>query len=513
MSKRIVSLLMALVLVVGLFAACSGGTTGGNNSQSTNEGGESAGDGKIDGEGYTVNYLYVVAQEGANQQKVAEAVDALAMEELNMHVNLIPMTFGTYSSQLSPMLAANEPLDIFPSMSNAFATYIESQYVVNLADYLDYFGDTVEVFGDDAFCGYIGDFLVGFSQMKERGYPTGMVVRKDLMEEAGFTIDDFSITTDDYSTFEQIDALYAKVKELHPEIICLDGTGIMGTGSVGSYCDGMGDSFGVLENYGQTTTVTNYFESEQFRTLCEIGKRWFDAGYVSQDIVVNQDSGETKMRAGNTFSFICYVKPNTDIEKLAQTSYETETIWLGDAMKATNAVNAVMFSMANAAEDKTKAAQFMNWTFVSQEFNDLINWGVEGEDWVIDDQGLAAYPDGVDATNVGYHNDFGWIYPNQFAGHPWTGNPTDIWDQYREYNANMEKSKAFGFTFDSTPVANEEATLVSVSDQYLKMLSFGAVDDLDASIAEFNNALYGAGLQKVMDEKQAQLDAWLAEQG
>jgi hypothetical protein len=32
---------------------------------------------------------------------------------------------------------------------------------------------------------------------------------------------------------------------------------------------------------------------------------------------------------------------------------------------------------------------------------------------------MAAYPDGVDATSVSYHNDFGWIYPNQFVGHPW----------------------------------------------------------------------------------------------
>ncbi|MCH5352924.1 MAG: ABC transporter substrate-binding protein [Acutalibacter sp.] len=511
MSKRIISLLIVLVLVVGMFAGCGTGSNSGSTPNKDNDG--NAETGKIDGEGYTVNYLYMVAQEGANQQKVAEAIDALAMEELNMHVNLIPMTFGTYMSQLAPMLAANEPLDIFPAMSSSFATYIESQYVVNLADYLDYFGDTLEVFGDDAYCGYIGDFLVGFSQMKERGYPTGMVVRKDLMEEAGFSVEDFNVTTDDYSTFEQIDELFAKVKELHPEIICLDGTTIMAAGAGSSYVDNMGDDFGVLENYGQATKVTNYFESDQFRTLCDIAKRWFDAGYVSQDIVVNQDSGETKMRAGNCLSFVCYVKPNTNVEKLAQTSYETEVISLGNAMKSTNAVNAVMFSMANAAKDKTKAAQFMNWTFTSQKFNDLINWGIEGEDWVLDDQGLAAYPDGVDATSVGYHNDFGWIYPNQFAGHPWTGNPTDIWDQYRTYNGAMEKSKAFGFTFNSTPVANEEATLVSVSDQYLKSLAFGAVDDLDASIAEFNNALYGAGLQKVMDEKQKQLDEFLANNG
>jgi putative aldouronate transport system substrate-binding protein len=32
----------------------------------------------------------------------------------------------------------------------------------------------------------------------------------------------------------------------------------------------------------------------------------------------------------------------------------------------------------------------------------------------------------------------------------------------------------------------------------------------ESGIAEFNDALYDAGLQDVIDEKQRQLDAWLA---
>ena len=58
-----------------------------------------------------------------------------------MTVKLIPMTFGTYNTQISMMLAANEPLDIFPAMSNQFSTYIDSQYLINCADYLDYMQD------------------------------------------------------------------------------------------------------------------------------------------------------------------------------------------------------------------------------------------------------------------------------------------------------------------------------------------------------------------------------------
>jgi putative aldouronate transport system substrate-binding protein len=468
-----------------------------------------SGGGNFEEPPYEVNFMYLVAAEGPNQGKVQDAVNALALKELNMKVRMIPMTFGSFFSQISMMLAANEPLDLFPTFSNNFSTYIESQYVVNMADYLDYAQDAIRILGDDAFTGYIGDFLIGFGQMKERGYPAGLVARKDIFEELGYKVEDFSVTTDDYASFNQITELFAKVKQKYPSMVCLDGTSIMARQNL-SYMDNLGSDFGVLENYGQTTTITNYFESEQYRRFCLLARDWFQKGYLSTDITVSTDSGELKMRAGNCFSFITNVKPNTDVEKLAQTGYDVVVIQLGQAMKNTNAVNSALFSIANASKNPAKAMQFLNWTYTSGDFNDLINWGIKGEDWIETPDGFAAYPAGVDATNVGYHNDYGFIYPNQFAGHPWVGNPSDIWEQYGRYNAGLLVSKAFGFTFDSTPVASEEAQLNTVLAEYQNDLSFGAVD-IEQRLRGFNRDLYSAGLQRVIDEKQKQLDAWLSQ--
>jgi putative aldouronate transport system substrate-binding protein len=494
--------ILAALAAAALFAAAGCGNRGGTAQAPSRAGG--AGEAP-----YEVNFLYAVAAEGPNQTKVQEAVNALALRELNMRVNLIPMTFGTLMSQLPMMLAANEPLDLFPGFSTSFAAYIEAQYMLNCADYLEYAPDILRILGEDANAAYVGDFLAGFGQMKERAYPAGLVVRKDIFEELGYKVSDFSVNTDDPSSFDQITELFAKVKAKYPSMICLDGTSIMGVQN-GSYYDDMGSSYGMLENYGQTTRVTNYFESEQFRRFCLIAREWFQKGYSSADIAVNSDMGELKMRAGNCFSYITNVKPNTDIEKLAQTGYEVVVIPLSKQMKYTNAVNAVVYSLANASKNPAKAMEFLNWTYVSQEFEDLINWGIKGEDWIETPDGMAAYPPGVNPSNVGYHNDFGWIYPNQFAGHPWEGNPPDIWEQYRIYNDSLLVSRAFGFTFDPTPVVNEESQLATVLEQYQRDLAFGAVENIDARLREFNRALYEAGLGRVMEEKQRQLDAWLA---
>ena len=510
MKTRVLAAVLSLMLLSGCVSQNGGLTENRKNElSSSSEVSGSSEKVNFDEAPYEINYLYLVAQEGSNQSKVAQAVNDLAMKELNMTVKLIPMTFGTYNSQISMMLTANEPLDIFLAASNQFSTYIDSQYLVNCADYLTYLPDALAVLGEDAYAGYLGDFLVGFSVMKERAYPAGLVVRKDIFDGLGYRTDDFSVTTEDYSSFDQITELFAKVKEAYPSMVCLDGTSIMGLQQY-SYMDNMGSNFGVLENYGQSTVVTNWYESEQFKFFCTLGREWFTKGYSSQDIAVNQDSGEIKMKAGNCFSFITNVKPNTAVEKLAQTGYEVEVLYLSDIMKNTNAVNASLLCIANASKDPAKAARFLNWTYQSGEFNDLINWGIKGEDWIETEDGMAAYPEGVTASSVGYHNDFGFVYPNQFAGHAWQGNPPDIWKQYQQYNSGLMVSKAYGFTFNSTPVATEEAQLNSVEDQYKKDLAFGAVET-DEALKDFNEALYAAGLQTVIEEKQQQLDAWLAE--
>ena len=50
-----------------------------------------------------------------------------------------------------------------------------------------------------------------------------------------------------------------------------------------------------------------------------------------------------------------------------------------------------------------------------------------------------------------------------------------------------------------------------VKQEYLKLLEAGCVD-LDTVYPEFVQKLHDAGIQRVIEEKQRQLDLWLAEQ-
>lgn len=98
-ARRIISMLLALTLIAALFAGCGGDgknqdqRSSSGSSESSQEssqvssadspdGGEAENTGKVDGGGYEVNYMYMVAQEGPNQNKVNQALNELAQKEL-----------------------------------------------------------------------------------------------------------------------------------------------------------------------------------------------------------------------------------------------------------------------------------------------------------------------------------------------------------------------------------------------------------------------------------------------
>ena len=99
------------------------------------------------------------------------------------------------------------------------------------------------------------------------------------------------------------------------------------------------------------------------------------------------------------------------------------------------------------------------------------------------------------------------------AGHAWEGNPLNVWDLYTDFNKGDYVSKAHGFRYNNAPVIDQVIACQAVNSEYQKSLVYGAVSDLDATIAEYNEKLYAAGLQDIIDEKQRQLDEFLAAKG
>ncbi len=503
MKKKWLAILLSVAAIGSLLSGC--GQSGSDGKSET----ANVGEVDFDEEPYEATLMYWVANDARDVEFVEKALNELTLEQLNIKVNLMPLTLGTYGQQIQMILSSDDKLDIFPYWGSGMGTYIDADYLVDMSEYLDTYGQGLidQIGREDIECCSIGGFLAGVPSMHERTNPVTFVLRTDLLEESGFKAEDIKDIND-------LTAVYAKVKELHPDMVMYGGLNGMTYPIIvaSSIIDELGSGcYGVLMDNGQTTTVTNWYESDVFISACKTMREWFQAGYTSADLATSSDGGEALMRAGNLFSFSTWGKPNTKAEKDAMTGYDTTCIKVTPDVCTTKVTNSVCYGISSNSEDPEKAMMLLNWIYETKEANDLLNWGVEGKDYVVTEDGTIDYPEGVTAENVGYHQDYGWALMNQYNSYIWTGNDPDLWDQYKEVRDNAIVSLAYGFFFDPTNVVNEISAVSAVSDEYLTSISSGSVDP-DKAIAEFNEKLYNAGLQTIMDEKQTQLDAWLAEQ-
>jgi len=444
-----------------------------------------------------------------NQDNVRQALREQTQKDINMDFELIQMGFGDYQDRLNLMLSGGDKLDIFPIFFTNSNSYINAGQVVDLSQYIDQYGkDIINFMGADvAKSGAVNGFIYGIPSNKESASLAGIVMRKDIVDELGIDVSKIK-------TYDDLTPIFAKVKAAHPDMDCIAGTNLVSQIQIS---DPLTDSFGVLMNQGQDTNVVNLFETDFYKTRVHRIYDWYKAGYIKLDAATTTETNENLVKSGSLFSFLSSIKPAFLIQENAACGMELVTAYLGNDdgtplnMISSVNVNFYDWGIAQQSIDKVKAMQFLNYAYSSPEWNNLMNFGVENEDYVrvSGSDKLIDFPAGKDASSA-YHLNMGWMLPNQFIGYVWNGQPDDIWQQYQTFNASATYSKAFGFFYDSSSVANELSALFGVTSQYQKPLETGSVTDVDATLKEFNDQLYAAGLQKVMDLKQQQLNAWLA---
>ncbi|MGB8453004.1 MAG: ABC transporter substrate-binding protein [Anaerocolumna sp.] len=510
MKNKVLAILLILcMLIMGMTGCSSKSKESANNDTNATNSDTSSSTGSntaSNEEPYNAVLVYLVASDSQDSDKVSEKFNELTKKDLNMNVKLMPMTWSTWNTQMQLMLAGGEQVDLFPLLMSNATTYIASSYIDNIAPYIesaDYLMDSVGK--DDIWCCSIGDFLWGVPTMKERANPVAMITRTDCLEAAG-------IDASQVKSYEDMAGVYAKVQAKYPDMIMFGGTSTSAPASQTNELDTLGNRFGVLEDFGQTTKVTNYFESDQYKRLVNLARQWYETGYTSKDMATCSDSGETLMKAGNLFSYACYYKPNTKQEKDDQTGYDTTIIPIETNELTTWGTGSLGYSVGSSSPNPAKAVELLDWISRTEEANDLLNWGIEGVHWALQDDGTINYPEGVTSESCGYHQNFGFALPNQFNSHVWAGNDVKVWDQYQDFRNNAQISKAYGFSPDLSEYVDQIAALTDVYNQYDAMIATGSADP-DTEIKKYNDALYAAGLQDIIDAKQKQLDEWLAASG
>lgn len=500
MKKRILAAMLTLSMVVSM-TACGNSEAGGSKDSAKNNGN---GD-----EPYTVT-MVLNGSTQPDEERIEQKINEILEPELNANLDIVVLPWASASQQLQLMLSGDEKIDVFYTQATNAVQYMNAGQIIDMSELIDKYGTNIkQIYGEDiAKINQIEGFVYGVPNQIERGSIPAVFMRKDLVEK-------YNIDTSQIKEPKDLESVFETVKAGEPDMTMLYSINDGDTPVTRLFRgDNLSDNnyLGVLMDQTNSTKLENFFATDWFKDTTTMLYNWYQKGYISQDAGTNTENWRTVCKAGNLFSLFFAYHPGTPVEFESSTGYDFEIVpFYNEPIINSSSYNGVTFSIAQNSENPEKTMEVLDYIYGSSEIMNLLNWGEQDKDYVIEDadNGIINFPEGITSDNAGYNLNLGWELPNQFIAYKWTGSDPKLWEKMEEFNSSAKSSKAVGFLFDSSNCSSEIAALSNIVKQYSGALYSGSGDP-DELIPELLEALDDAGINEVIQAKQEQLDAFLA---
>ena len=333
---------------------------------------------------------------------------------------------------------------------------------------------------------------------------TTMNFRKELVEK-------YDIDTSNLKTVEDMEPILATLKEGEPDkqyilsppsLTYFDTMNYMGLEGIGSEaCPG------VIEIDSDKLEVLNQYEHPAFVQLVKTLKSYEEAGYINKDLALIEDRTEL-MKNGELLASACgNYMPGNEVTNKERYGYEEEYIVVTEPYVNTTSVLGAVQAISVTSQNPERALMLLDKIHSDPELYNTLAYGIEGEHYNLQEDGqIEVIPDS------GFNHNVSWMVGDPFIGYMLAGQPADSYEKIMEINERAKISRILGFQFNPEKVQSEISQCATVTDKYLKGFMYGLYDDVDATLAQMNEELRAAGMDAIIAEKQAQLEAWAGNQ-
>jgi putative aldouronate transport system substrate-binding protein len=440
-----------------------------------------------------------------------EAINVITREKIGVEVELKPIPIFEYSETVSRQLQGNDQIDIFQTLGD-FNVAVSTDKALDITDLIDSCApEAKEIIGQDWLnaCTWEGR-LYGLPTMKPIALTPMVIYRRDIAEELNLDFSNVNSPAD-------LTDILRKVKEAHPEItpVAAVNAGNIGLQLTVPDTDYLTDDYyapkGVLMN--DELNVVDFYATDAFRDVCNLARTWYLEDLVMKDAATTSSAAAELMSSGNYFCYIAsysYPEADTAASLEAQTgNMKLGAKIIGSAFLDTTAINALTWCVYSMSKVPEAALKFLNLTFSDKEIINLLIYGLEGRDYVLNEDQTVSYPEGFDSNTVPYTAQLSCgTMGNFFLMYPMAGSTYESLDWELEQNKTAKTSVAMGFTFDNSRLKSQYTAVANVITQFLPGLVCGSVDP-EADIPEFIDRLTDAGLPDIINAKQEQLNAWV----
>lgn len=530
MKKKWIAVLLALGMTTGLLAGCGDSATDKTDAGNQTEDGDSAGNtetpkddaaGSGDNGNADSGEVYHMVMEIVNFgfddpdiKMVQDKVNERTIPEIGVEVEFLTVPIGEMGTKLGLMISGGEQMDLvctglttYPAKLAAegslmpITEYVENSEILSKAT-----EGVIEA------CKYKGE-IYAVPGVTAAGIETAFYYDKELAEQYNIKLPDKLETAEDW------DALFSQIKDSG-----MDAYGIsLGDGckaeatSTGYAFDCLGDksffSYGVIMNDDTTDTIVNLYSSDLYMEKCKMHRDWYEKGYCVPDSISNGYTTTDSLKQGMVFGILNNHGSGMNEGNLNRTTGKTlGVIPTSDIIIQSANVTAMSYGISATCENPEKAIKFLELLYSDTDFINLMNFGIEDVHYTTTEgSNVIGYPEGVDPSTCGYGNFLGIPCDNMniYVREPLTDEFTETVSKFAFGNAKA--SKYLGYTFDTTNVSTEISAVTAIVNKYAPALECGIVDP-EEMIPQFTAELEAAGMDKIIEENQKQLNDWLATQ-
>lgn len=459
---------------------------------------------------------------------VLEKVNEYLKDKINATLKPIWGTWGDFDNNVVLSLNAGDDVDMYFTCSwslDDYAIYAKKGNWVRLDDPEN---NLIEKYAADLFKalpsvltqgatieGASGVGIYAVPGYKDFATQNTWDVNVTLLEKYGYTLDEIKNT--DYYGFGDI---LKKVKEgegtdFYP--LCIEPVVLerMVTNSV--VVTGDSASTNVLSFYidpehpskdsPNGNVIFNKFATPEFKKFAEKTREYYQAGYIDPAMTATGTSNDARTAAQKSARYLIGTQSYAlgyEVQTSAERGIHVEYVPTTPAFVDTTASQGAMVAISTASKNPERSMMFLNLLNTDPTLMTLLNYGVEGIHYEKTADGLVRFLD-KRSDYTPWRNGMG----NITLLPPQEGEGAEFWDTFKAYYGGAESTPILGFIFNQEPVSSELAAIANVAAEYGFALMAGSMDPAE-KLDEYLKKLDEAGMQKVVDEANTQLQAFLS---
>lgn len=448
--------------------------------------------------------MYVISDRPAMQDEVDAHFNELLKEKLNCTLKVNWIGWAEYANKYPLLFSSGEQFDMAYSATWLnFPTLARKGAFMNLDEMWEqYAPENFAMTSEEAKMQATvdGHYYCVPTLLSTYGV-YGVAYRGDLIPEG---------QEYDMSTFEGIESYCDMIKETHPEIEPID-----------QYSSAPEWSFAYMSNQGynaldngarwlwydtsaENPIVLTNNDYEGMPEFLEMMARWNEKGFFSKSALADTDSTKTKngkaavkLHNIDTYSDLAASRPEWNFQYEYLTKDPSHLPYTQDCMV-----------ISNTAKNPERALAFWNLLTTDQELFDAFMYGILDTSYTLNEKGQFKITD----PDL-YAMSAMWAARTNELNRDNDGVPARYNELKQEFEEHIQSGvgaeKYAGFVFDTSNVETEYAACGNVWQQYWWPLELGYTDAV-SGLEEYGRMMEAAGIDKVVEEAQRQLDEYIA---